>query len=628
MSRRTGREDMSRDARWTVTVVGAMAAVVCLAGPATAGLNAWTSGGPGGLVSLPVANNLAIDPQTPSVVYATSFTTGVFKSTDGGASWSPINTGLPSGRALSIVVDPKATSTLYVTIAPAAGTVGGAFKSTDGGASWTRTSNGLPSGPVGGAEPSYLYQGLAIDPKNPSVLYAGSGANPGGAVVYRTQDGAANWTLVNAGLAGASFVGVIAIDPVTTSTVYAGTSGGGVYKSLNSGSTWAPVNTGLTQLFIVDLAIDPGAPGTLYAGTNASGLFKTTNGGGSWAPANNGLPAGTLPAVAVDPSAPNVVYASADCCGVYRSTDRGGSWTPMDGSPLAQGLAVSPSGACLHASATGGVFNFAFAEDPCTSTLPPAPPTTLVAAVLPSSRAVQVGTTATAFVTVLNSGADPAVDVGIALATALVGTFKYNTTDCATNAVTGSDNVPASIPVGAQACYVIAITPTLPVGPVEVAFVFAGTNTPPAPTFTGINTLLLLASATPTADAVALAATASNDGIVHIPGVNGTGAFVVAVANVGIGDTITVSTNTGAAALPVTITLCETNPVTGVCISAVGPTRVTFIGSGATPTFAIFVAGTGIAIPLDPAGSRVFVVFSRTSDGVTVGRTSVAVTTQ
>jgi hypothetical protein len=241
---------------------------------------------------------------------------------------------------------------------------------------------------------------------------------------------------------------------------------------------------------------------------------------------------------------------------------------------------------------------------------------------------VQVGTTATAFVTILNTGANPAVDVGIALAAAFSGTFKYNLTDCTTNAVTGADNVPAAIAVGGQACYVISLTPAAPVGPVEMAFVFAGINTPPVSMLVGINTLLLLGSPTPTADTVALAATLTGDGIVHIPGVTGTGVFAVAVSNVGIGDTITVSTNTGGTVLPASISLCETNPVTGLCISAVGSTVVTFIGAGGTPTFGIFIAGTGVTIPLDPAANRVFVVFSRSSDGVTVGRTSVAVTTQ
>ena len=61
----------------------------------------------------------------------------------------------------------------------------------------------------------------------------------------------------------------LAIDPATPSTLYAGTGGGGVFKSTNGGGTWGAVNTGLTDTVVFALAIDPATPGTLYAGTMA-----------------------------------------------------------------------------------------------------------------------------------------------------------------------------------------------------------------------------------------------------------------------------------------------------------------------------------------------------------------------
>ena len=109
--------------------------------------------------------------------------------------------------------------------------------------------------------------------------------------------------------------------------------------------------------------------------------------------------------------------------------------------------------------------------------------------------------------------------------------------------------------------------------------------------------LLFSASATPVPDIVALAATLTNDGIVNIPGANGTGAFAVATVNVGVSGSITASADTGSAALPVNILLCQTNPATGQCISAIGPSVTTQINANATPTFAIFVQGDG-AVPL------------------------------
>jgi len=140
----------------------------------------------------------------------------------------------------------------------------------------------------------------------------------------------------------------------------------------------------------------------------------------------------------------------------------------------------------------------------------------------------------------------------------------------------------------------------------------------------GLNTLLLSASVSPVADIVALAA--SNGGIVDIPGVGGTGAFAVATVNVGASGSITASADTGSATLPVNIFLCQTNPATGQCISAIGPSVITQINANATPTFGIFVQGGG-NVPFDPAANRIFVRF-KDAGGVTRGSTSVAVRTQ
>jgi len=127
-------------------------------------------------------------------------------------------------------------------------------------------------------------------------------------------------------------------------------------------------------------------------------------------------------------------------------------------------------------------------------------------------------------------------------------------------------------------------------------------------------------------DVISLIATASGDGIVDIPGTTGTGAFAVASANLGASDTITVSADTGGAPLPVTIYLCQTNPTTGACISAVGATAVTTINTGDTPTFAIFVTAKA-AVAFDPANSRIFIRFSD-SNGIVRGASSGAVRTQ
>ena len=253
-------------------------------------------------------------------------------------------------------------------------------------------------------------------------------------------------------------------------------------------------------------------------------------------------------------------------------------------------------------------------------------PTSLLTAALPESRSVQVNGTATAFATIINTGTNTATGCSIAPASGLPLTFVYQTTNPITNAVTGSPNTPVNIAAGASQSFVIALTPTAAIAPIDVGFNFNCTNTTPAPIVTGLSTLLFSASTTPTPDIVALAATATNDGIVHVPGASGVGAFAVATVNLGAGASITAAANTGDASLPLTITMCQTNPKTGQCLQTPSAKVPTTINAGTTPTFAVFVAASG-TVPFDPANSRVFVQFTDSSNAVR-GETSVAVETQ
>ena len=249
----------------------------------------------------------------------------------------------------------------------------------------------------------------------------------------------------------------------------------------------------------------------------------------------------------------------------------------------------------------------------------------VVAAVLPSSRSVQVNTPAAAFATVINTGQAMATSCSIVPLTNVPASFVYQSTDPATNQVTGFPNTPANIAAGAAQSFVFAITPTAPIAPTDVQFSFDCADTDPAPINVGLNTFLLSASATPVPDIVALAATTTNDGIENIPGPNGAGAFAVATVNLGASGSITASADTGSATLPVNISLCQTNPSTGQCISAIDSTVTTTINANATPTFGIFIQGNG-NVPFDPAVNRIFVRF-KDSGGVTRGSTSVAVRT-
>jgi len=248
----------------------------------------------------------------------------------------------------------------------------------------------------------------------------------------------------------------------------------------------------------------------------------------------------------------------------------------------------------------------------------------LVAAILPSSRSVQVNTPASAFATVINTGQAIAAGCSIAPLTSVPASFVYQTTDPATNQVTGFPNVPANIAAGAAQTFVFAFTPTFPIASTDVQLSFDCTNTNRAPINSGLNTLLLSSSLGATPDIVALPA--ASGGIVDIPGPNGTGAFAVATVNLGASGSITASADTGSATLPVVINLCQTNPSNGQCISAIGPSVTTQINGNATPAFGIFVQGNG-NVPFDPAANRIFVRF-KDSANVTRGSTSVAVRTQ
>jgi hypothetical protein len=258
---------------------------------------------------------------------------------------------------------------------------------------------------------------------------------------------------------------------------------------------------------------------------------------------------------------------------------------------------------------------------------PCAPPSVaLAAAVLPSSRSVELGNTATAFATLINAGSAPATGCGIAPITPVSAGFTYQTTTSATNAVVGQPNTPGDLAAGAAQSYVIAFPPAAAFAPSDVALGFFCNGLLGPAIVPGVNTLMLSASATPVPDIVALSATGSNDGILHLPGVSGANAFVVATVNLGAGAVITATANTGAVSLPLALSICQTNLATGQCLGTAASSAATTINANATPTFAIFATATD-SVPFLPATNRIFVEFSDANE-IVRGSTSVAVETQ
>src|SRR5262249_57364767 len=96
----------------------------------------------------------------------------------------------------------------------------------------------------------------------------------------------------------------LAVDPLTPTTVYAGTNGGGVFKSVDAGAHWNPASTGLMTSVVVALAIDPATPTTLYAATAGGGVFKTTDAGAHWSAVNTGLTSLIVHSLLIDRTPP------------------------------------------------------------------------------------------------------------------------------------------------------------------------------------------------------------------------------------------------------------------------------------------------------------------------------------
>jgi hypothetical protein len=256
-----------------------------------------------------------------------------------------------------------------------------------------------------------------------------------------------------------------------------------------------------------------------------------------------------------------------------------------------------------------------------------ASPPALVAAVEPSSRSVQTSKTATVFATMINAGPDALTNCRISLlASAPTGlALTYQTTDPRTNAPTGTPNTPATLAgdAGAQT-FLLSFAGTTGFSAPGLPLDFGCDGTAPAVAIPGVDTIDLAISDTPVPDIVALAATITNDGIVHVT--SSGGAFAVATSNAGAAAQITAALDTGGSVLPVVAGICQTDPDSGQCLAPPAVSvAINSFSAGATPTFSIFLTATG-TVPFNPASNRLFVRFLDAS-GAEHGATSVAIET-
>jgi photosystem II stability/assembly factor-like uncharacterized protein len=265
--------------------------------------------------------------------------------------WRSIGPAIAGGRIASVAGTPQDDKLYYI---GAAG--GGVWKTDNGGATWT---------PVFTKEPVSAIGAVSIDPKNENVVWAGTGeANPRNDVsygdgLYKTTDGGKHWKRV--GLTGVWSISRIAIDPKNPNHVVVGAFGNpfenspdrGVYVTFDGGAHFAKTLYLGPESGASDIAMDPQHPNVVYAGmwqfrrvpwnfTSGGpddGLFKSTDGGKTWKRlTGNGLPSGYMGRIglAVAPSQPSRVYALIEAKGgiLWRSDDAGAHWKMMSDDTL------------------------------------------------------------------------------------------------------------------------------------------------------------------------------------------------------------------------------------------------------------------------------------------------------
>lgn len=301
------------------------------------------------------AGALAVDPQDPATIYAVAGS-GILKSADGGGTWAATGPGLPAAYINVLVVD--SASNLYV----AGG--GHIVKSADGGRTWVALDIGL-SNP--------FLSSLVVDPADPSRLYALTPVPQNGGsqvALLRSTDGGQTWNLVPNALLASSSVTSLVISATAPSFLFAiapsGPNGTAILKSADGGDSWSRLNPGLpTGAGVSALIIDPTNSSKIYLAVNfffadAGGILQSADGGATWAAIKPDLPANTpLDYLAIDPSSPSTFYALADN-GLLKSTDGGLNWSGVTAglkTIAVAALAVSPVDAStLYTSAGNDVF--------------------------------------------------------------------------------------------------------------------------------------------------------------------------------------------------------------------------------------------------------------------------------
>jgi hypothetical protein len=231
--------------------------------------------------------------------------TGLFKSVSNGA-WQPVSQEAGADKMGTRAVQALETSAGQLLAGTASG---GVFRSADGGATWSPN-------PMPGMQAAETVWDIQRHPTLDTRVYAATTRG-----VYISSDSGATWTISSDGMPFSS-VFRIAVDPALPNVVWAGTTSNGVFRSINAGTTWENANgdniaTDLEQSKISSVFVFPGSPPSVFVGTE-NYVWATSDGGLSWGQmATSGMENPLIRSFAMIPSAPGFFYAGTQAAGVH-----------------------------------------------------------------------------------------------------------------------------------------------------------------------------------------------------------------------------------------------------------------------------------------------------------------------
>ena len=297
---------------------------------------------------------MTIDPSNPQVVYAASWGSGVFKSQDGGKNWQSANLGLGNLYIDSLAIDPFQTALIY------AGTYKNqVYMSKDGGNTWTWSGVGM--------QDQAIVYAIAVDPVTSTIVYAATrgvsnnGTPPWNGVVYKSGNAGQSWTPVLTNVGGSDvqdWVYSLAVSPIDHNNVYAATHEHGPYHSSTYGDSWNSIHDGINDDSGRAIVISPEYRDgtTMYYGVwHFDSVYKSLDGGNDWFLANRAIAYTKVYSMAINPLQTDSVYLATFGRGIMKTLDGGISWQAAGlQDDLIYSLAINPVSTSILYAGTAG----------------------------------------------------------------------------------------------------------------------------------------------------------------------------------------------------------------------------------------------------------------------------------